>query len=73
MSPGALTIRRDATPAEAPLVFDFVRRLATYERQPERVTATPEAMGGVLLGTPPLCRALLAWLDARAVGLAGAA
>lgn len=62
-------ILRDATPADVPAVLDFVRMLAAYERQPERFTAGADAMRAALFGAQPLCRGMLAWHDARPVGL----
>lgn len=65
----SLTLR-DAGPEDVPLVLGFVRRLAAYERQPDRFTATPEAMRQALFGAPPLAQGLLAWRGAGAVGVA---
>ena len=63
------TMLRDVTPADVPAVLDFVRMLATYERQPERFTATATAMHEALFGPAPLSRGMLAWQSARPVGL----
>jgi GNAT superfamily N-acetyltransferase len=44
---------RPARPADAGLVFQFVRELAEYERLAHEVDATPEMMGEALFGPNP--------------------
>ena len=53
-----------ATPADVPLIFDFVRKLAEYEKLSHEVVATEEGLRDGLFGARPVAEVLLAyWAD----------
>jgi GNAT superfamily N-acetyltransferase len=64
-----LTIRPAAEP-DLPLVLDFIRGLADYERLSHLVTATEETLRESLFGARPGAEVLLAFDRAAAVGFA---
>ena len=64
-----LTIRK-ATPDDAALMLDFIRGLAEYEREPEAVIATEEALIRDGFGPQPKYRCLIAEWDGRPAGFA---
>ena len=64
-----LTIR-DATPADVPLVLEFIRGLAEYERLAHEVVATEELLRRTLFGERRVAEVLLAFEDERAIGFA---
>ena len=66
---GDLTIRR-ATRHDVPLVLDFIRELAEYERLAHEVVATAELVDGWLFGEHPAAEVVLADLDGETVGFA---
>ena len=49
---------RDATPADVPQILQFAKDLATYEREPDAVTATEADIHEGLFGPQPLVAAL---------------
>jgi GNAT superfamily N-acetyltransferase len=64
---------RPATSADAALIRELVYELATYERCPEQVEATPEQLRATLFpedGTPPAAYAVVAEVDGAAAGFA---
>jgi GNAT superfamily N-acetyltransferase len=61
---------RAATKSDVPEVLRLVRALAEYERLSEYVTATEADFAQALFGATPRAHAVLAWVDARPVGLA---
>ena len=61
---------RSATPLDAELVLDFIRQLATYEREPDAVEATIEGLRAQLASERPPFECLIAELDSAAVGFA---
>lgn len=61
---------RATTPADVPTVLQLIRDLATYERDPDAVKATPETLHAALFDTPPAAEAVLAEIDGEAVGVA---
>ncbi len=64
---------RPATPADAELIHALVYELATYERCPEQVEATPETLRATLFpadGSAPVAHALLAEADGEPAGFA---
>jgi GNAT superfamily N-acetyltransferase len=64
-----LTIR-SATVADAPLILDFIRRLAEYEREPKAVLATEDDLRRYGFGPDPVFRCLIAEWDNRPAGFA---
>lgn len=66
-----MTIRiRSAGPADAELIHRFVVELATYEREPDAVVATPESFRSQLSEPRPPFECLIAELDGEPVGFA---
>jgi GNAT superfamily N-acetyltransferase len=61
---------RNATPADAVLILDFVRQLAAYEREPNAVVATEEDFLRDGFGPEPKYRCLIAEWDDRPAGFA---
>jgi GNAT superfamily N-acetyltransferase len=64
-----LRLRR-AVPADLPLILDYIRELAEYERAPEKVVASAADLDRHLFGEHPLAFAVLAEWDARPAGWA---
>ncbi|HZI58687.1 MAG TPA: GNAT family N-acetyltransferase [Verrucomicrobiae bacterium] len=61
---------RNATPADASLMLDFIRRLAEYEREPNAVIATEEDIIRHGFGPDPKYRCLIAEWDGQPGGFA---
>ena len=61
---------RDADPADVPLMLDYVRELAEYEREADKVVATAADLQRHLFGPSPLAFAVMAEWDARPAGWA---
>jgi GNAT superfamily N-acetyltransferase len=61
---------RAATPADIPLVLQFIRDLAAYEKLTPAVTATETALHHWLFGPRPAAECLLAQLDDQPAGFA---
>jgi GNAT superfamily N-acetyltransferase len=61
---------RSATPADVPAMLQFTKDLATYEREPEAVTATEADLHAGLFGPEPLVEALIAEIDGKSQGFA---
>ncbi|KAJ7869177.1 acyl-CoA N-acyltransferase [Mycena olivaceomarginata] len=73
MSSTSAPIIRAARPEDVDDILQLIIDLATYEKEPESVKATPELLRKNLFGEPPYAHALLAFLapDApKPVGLA---
>ena len=64
-----LSIRK-ATAHDAPLILDFIRRLAEYEREPDAVVATEEDLIRDGFGSEPKYRCLIAEWDGAPAGFA---
>ena len=64
-----LTIRK-ATPADAALMLRFIRGLAEYEREPQAVIVTEEALIRDGFGPQPKYRCLIAEWDVHPAGFA---
>src|SRR5437588_10854155 len=64
-----LSIRK-ATAHDAPLILDFIRRLAEYEREPNAVVATEEDIIRDGFGSEPKYRCLIAEWDGAPAGFA---
>jgi GNAT superfamily N-acetyltransferase len=61
---------RPATPEDIPLILQFIRDLAEYERQPEAAVATAQDLRRDGWGSEPKFRCLLAEWDGQAAGFA---
>jgi GNAT superfamily N-acetyltransferase len=61
---------REAAPADVPQILDFIRALATYEREPDAVTATEEDLLRDGFGPHPIFRCLMAEEDGAPAGFA---
>lgn len=61
---------RPATAADAPLMLDFIRRLAEYEREPNGVVATEEDLVRHGFGAEPKYRCLIAEWNGLPAGFA---
>ena len=59
-----------AAQADVPLILEFLRELATYEKLAHEVVATPEDMHAALFGERPVVETVIARLDAEPVGYA---
>ena len=55
---------------DVPLLFSLVRKLADYERAPERVTGTEALLDAALFGPAAVAEAVLAEREGAAVGFA---
>lgn len=65
-----MTVIRFATPADVGTILRFVRDLAEYERELDKVVATEPMLHEALFATPPAAEALIAEADGAPVGLA---
>ena len=61
---------RPATPDDAEAIHELIVALATYEREPDAVQATPATLRAQLAADSPPFERLLAEEDGRAVGFA---
>ncbi len=64
-----LTIR-EGRPADVPLILQFIRSLAEYEKLSHECIATEDALTDELFGPKASAEVLLAFLDDEAVGFA---
>jgi hypothetical protein len=61
---------RNATVADIPLILDFIRKLAEYEREPNAVVATEDDLRRDGFGPEPKYRCLIAEWDSAPAGFA---
>ena len=61
---------REGTPADAPLLLQFIKDLAEYEGIADRVTATEEGLIETLFGDTPSAETALAFVGDEPVGFA---
>jgi GNAT superfamily N-acetyltransferase len=61
---------RPADEADVPVILDFIRRLAKYERRPQDVTATEGQIRETLFGVRPAADVLLAYWESECAGFA---
>jgi GNAT superfamily N-acetyltransferase len=66
----ATTAIRNATPADVPVILDFIRALAIYEREPDAVSATEEGLKRDGFGPNPFYFCLIAEHDGTPAGFA---
>jgi GNAT superfamily N-acetyltransferase len=64
-----LTIR-PATEEDVPLILDFIRALAEYEKMSDMVTATEADLSESLFGEHPAAECVLAFYDGKPAGFA---
>ncbi|APO96226.1 GNAT family N-acetyltransferase [Xanthomonas vesicatoria] len=69
MSGQAVQIR-SATPDDVPLLHELITALAVYEREPDAVKATPDALRVSLFGEGATAHALICEHDGQALGFA---
>ena len=67
--PDAITIR-PAVAGEMPLVLEFIRELAVYERLEQQLAATVADLTAALTGPRPFAEVVFACLDGSPVGFA---
>ena len=68
-SSGSLRIE-PATERDIPLILEFVRGLAEYEKHLDRVEATEERIRKTIFGAEPAAQVLFAYENNTAVGFA---
>jgi len=61
---------RNATPADVPLMIEYIRELALYERAPEKVVARAEDFARHVFGERPIAFAVMAEWDGQDAGWA---
>jgi GNAT superfamily N-acetyltransferase len=61
---------RTATEHDVPLILDFIKALAEYERLADRVVATEDSLRETLFGNPRFAEALIAEADGQPAGFA---
>jgi len=59
-----------AREGDVPLILEFIRKLAEYERLSEEVTANEALLREALFGARPVAKALLAYCNAEPAGFA---
>jgi len=63
-------IIKEARREDVPLVLDFIRKLAEYEKLSHEVVATEEGLEPFLFGEKKVASVLIGWQGDRAVGFA---
>ena len=61
---------RPAEPQDIPLILEYIRELALYEKAPEQAVATEADLHRALFGERPLAWALMAEWEGRPAGFA---
>lgn len=61
---------RSATVADVPLILDFIRGLADYEKLAHEVIATEDALRRTLFGSPPAAHVVIAEVGGQPAGFA---
>jgi GNAT superfamily N-acetyltransferase len=64
------TLLRAATPADTPLILDFIRALAAYEKLSHECEATEAQLRATLFAEPPAAHCVLAFADGLPAGFA---
>ena len=67
---GSPTLIRPATPADVPHILGFIRALATYEREPDAVSATEQQLLDHGFGPNPYYHCLIAEHNGQPAGFA---
>ena len=60
----------EATQADVPVILDFIKRLAEFEKLSNEVIVTPELLARHLFGSNPAARVLLAESAGKKIGFA---
>lgn len=68
-TPANVVVSR-AAPRDVPLILQFIRELAEYERAPDEAVATAEGLNVALFGDHPQAEVLLAHAGAEPAGFA---
>ena len=61
---------QEATEADVPLILDFIRELAVFEKSEDRLTVTEETLSASLFGSNRYAHALIAYNDSEPVAFA---
>ncbi len=61
---------RTATAADVPLILEFIRGLASYEKLSHEVVATEAALRATLFGSPPAAHVVIAEVNGQPAGFA---
>ena len=61
---------REATRADVPAILRIIKQLATYEREPDAVVNTEDALAGHLFRDNPVIFCTVAEVDGRVIGIA---
>ncbi len=61
---------RPAVESDVPMILEFIRALAEYERRPQAVTATEARVRETLFGSRPAAEVLLAYWQGESAGFA---
>lgn len=61
---------RSATPADVPLILDFIKGLADYEKLAHEVVATEESLHATLFGERPYAEVVIGEHEGEPVGFA---
>ena len=61
---------QEATEQDAPLILDFIRELAQYEKALNRMSATEESLRATLFGSRPYAEALIVYQSKQPVAFA---
>ena len=61
---------RSATEADVPLILEFIRDLAVYEKLEHKVVATEDALRRTLFGNPRFAEVVFAEVDGKEAGFA---
>jgi GNAT superfamily N-acetyltransferase len=61
---------RPATPADTPLILDFIRGLAAYEKLSHEVAADEAQLRRTLFAAPPVAHCVLGFADGAPAGFA---
>lgn len=61
---------RPATRDDVPLIVQFIKDLAEYEREPQAAEATPAMIDEALFAVRPACECLIGEVDGRPEGFA---
>jgi GNAT superfamily N-acetyltransferase len=64
------TTIRTATPVDVPLILNFIRELAAYEKLSDEVTATEPQLAQTLFGARPAAECILAYSNKEPAGFA---
>jgi GNAT superfamily N-acetyltransferase len=59
-----------ATPADVPLILNFIQKLAEYEKKLDMMVSTEQDLSDALFGPRPVAETLLAYVDDQPVGFA---